>query len=132
MIERVQIGEDEICRPKGALNKIRANVRSSVTNYIVANHTRQISLASSACSACGVDSNTCLPLEDGTWTPAVTPRVTKAMTKGANRTILFECCLLIVNLGKYCLSGDQKTLKQADGNRRERQNVKRLAALRQI
>ena len=39
--------------------------------------------------ACGTDRTAHSPFEDGTWAPAVAPRVTKAATKGRNRTILF-------------------------------------------
>ena len=44
--------------------------------------------------ACGTDRTAHSPLEDGTWAPAVAPRVTKAATKGRNRTILFAKCVL--------------------------------------
>ena len=44
--------------------------------------------------ACGTDRTAHSPLEDGTWAPAVAPRVTKAATKGRNRTILFTSCVL--------------------------------------
>lgn len=55
-------------------------------------------------SACAVETainlrSTCL--EDGTWAPAVTPRDTIATTKGTNRSILLEYCLLIVIPRQY-------------------------------
>ena len=50
--------------------------------------------------ACGTDRTAHSPLEDGTWAPAVAPRVTKAATKRRNRAILFATCVLDTTLPK--------------------------------